>query len=61
MNDDVNDKNTVRIAALKLLRALLRELESGAQLPAPLFERVRDARLRTDREIEALRMVDADV
>jgi hypothetical protein len=43
-----------QIDVLERLRELLFELEQG-ELPARLHEQIHDARLRTDREIEALR------
>jgi hypothetical protein len=44
-----------QIAVLEQLRDLLFDLEQEKSLSAALYERVREARLRTDREIEVLR------
>jgi hypothetical protein len=44
-----------QIAVLEQLRDLLFDLEQEKSLPTALYEQVREARLRTDREIKVLR------
>jgi hypothetical protein len=53
-----NESDALRVQhinVLHMLRALLHQLELSKQLSAETHEQVLEARLRTDREIEALR------
>jgi hypothetical protein len=53
--NDVQAMRHRQIDVLERLRELLCELENSETLSAKLHEQVLEARLRTDREIEALR------